>query len=402
MTKVLLIICDGLSDRPIFELGNKTPLEAANTPNLDKLAENGMCGLMHTIEIGVRPGSDVAHLSILGYAPKKYYNGRGPFEAAGYGIKLERGDVAFRGNFSTVDDDMNIIDRRAGRISDTAELIRSLKNIKIENIKIELVKGVGHRVAVVFRGKNISSKITDSDPHTINKKVLQVLPLTKSESAIKTARIVNLFLKKSYEILNKHKFNEKRKLKANMILLRGAGQVKDLPTFKEKYGFKAACIAGAGLYKGIAMMIGMDILQIPQATGTVETNLNSKIRAALNSFDKYDFIFLHIKGTDILAEDGNFNGKKDFIEKIDKALKSLIDRKDILKVITADHTTSSILKIHTADPVPVLISGENIHTDHINKFGERAVLGGRLGHIKGENLMPIIIDCLGRAPLYGA
>ena len=406
MNKVLLIICDGLSDRPISELGNKTPLEEANKPNLDKLVKRGMTGLMHTVDIGIRPGSDVAHLSLFGYDTGQYYTGRGPFEAAGYGIDLKPGDVALRGNFATVDDNLIIIDRRAGRINDTQELVNLFSYVNIDGVKIIIKKGTGHRVAVVLRGEDLDGKVSDTDPHVENMKVLESESLLNSKSGAKTASIINKFVRLSYKTLKDHAINIKRaenKLPpANIILLRGAGKLPSMPTFAQKYRLKAACIAGAGLYRGIAQILGMEVINVPGATGQLDTDLEAKIKTALAWLNKYDFMFVHIKGADILAEDGNYVGKKQFIEKIDKSFAPLVDKEDILIVITADHSTSSQLRMHTADPVPLLIAGKNLHTDSVESFGEREAAGGKLGHIKGKHLMPMILDFIGKAPLYGA
>jgi 2,3-bisphosphoglycerate-independent phosphoglycerate mutase len=406
MHKVLLIICDGLSDRPIFELGGKTPLEAAATPNLDKLASRGMTGVMHTVDIGVRPGSDVAHLSIFGYDTERYYTGRGPFEAAGLGMDIQPQDIACRGNFATVTSDFILTDRRASRIDTTTDLLKSLEKINISGVKIFIKKGLGHRIAVLFRGKNLDGRVSDTDPHHEGTNLLKAKPTVDNEKAKKTAKIINEFVSKSYEILKNHPVNKKREQAglpaANIVLLRGAGSLPTLPSFKEKYHLTAACIAGAGLYKGIGKLLGMDIITVAGATGKLDTNLSAKIKAALSAFSKYDFVFIHIKACDNLAEDGDFLGKKKFIEKIDRSLSPLVKRDDILIVITADHTTSSVLKMHTADPVPLLIAGKNLHTDYVTQFGEREVAAGRLGHIQGKHLMPIILDFLGRAPLYGA
>jgi len=406
MHKVLLIICDGLSDRPIYELGGKTPLEAAATPNLDKLASRGITGVMHTVDIGVRPGSDVAHLSIFGYDTAKYYTGRGPFEAAGLGMNIQPQDVACRGNFATVTSDFFLADRRAGRIDNTGDLLKSLEKINISGVKIFLKKGLEHRVAVLFRGKNLDGRVSDTDPHEVGAKILKAKPLVDSVKAKKTAKLINEFVSKSYEILKNHPVNKKKARSglpaANIVLLRGAGSLPQLPSFKEKYHLTAACIAGAGLYKGIGKLLGMDIIAVTGATGKLDTNLPAKIKAATAAFSKYDFVFIHIKACDNLSEDGDFLGKKKFIEKIDRSLSPLVKRDDILIVVTADHTTSSVLKMHTADPVPLLIAGKNLHTDYVTQFGEREVAVGRLGHIQGKHLMPIILDFLGRAPLYGA
>lgn len=406
MNKAILIICDGLSDRPIDELGGKTPLEAARKPNLDYLATHGVNGLMHTIDIGVRPGSDVAHMSIFGYDPYKFYSGRGPFEVAGIGMDFKQGDIAFRGNFGTVNEMSTVTDRRAGRIDDTQELIKALSKTKVKNGQFILKKGVGHRVGVILRGKGLSASVSDNDPHLVGQKAQEVYPLDTRQESTKTAQLVNDFLLKAHEILSKHPLNLKRIQMglppANYLLLRGAGEIPKLIPFSEKYGLSAACIAGAGLYKGIAKMVGMKIIEVPGATGKVNSNLKAKIKAAIAALKIYDFIFIHIKAADSLAEDGNYLGKKEFIEKIDLALAPLLKLQHTFIVITADHSTSSALKIHTSDPVPVLIWGKGVRTDSVTTFGERAVASGKLGFIRGEHLMKIILDLMGKAPLFGA
>lgn len=406
MNQVLLVVIDGLSDRPIRKLANLTPLEAAKKPNLNTLAKRGIQGLMHTISPGVRPGSDVAHLSLLSYNPYKYYPGRGPFEAAGLGMDFKVGDLAFRGNFATVSRNLTILNRRAGRIDKTEELVKLLNGIKIDTYQFFLKKGVGHRVAVILRGKNLNEKVTDTDPHFEGKKVLTTRPKISDQNAKKTAKVINQFTKKCYEILDGAPLNKKRRMTglppANIILLRGAGKFTKIPSFKEKTGFSSAMIAGGGLYKGIGKFLKMRVLEVKGATGTPETNLKEKVKKALWALSHFDFVFLHIKGTDSLAEDGNYLGKKKFIEKIDKAIKPLLSLKETLIVLTSDHSTSSSLRIHTADPVPLLIVGEEIRTDETVSFDERSASTGRLGHIRGEELMPIIKDQLGRAPLMGA
>lgn len=404
--KILLIIIDGLADRPIKALGGKTPLEAAETPNMDKLAKRGMTGLMHTVDVGVRPGSDVAHLAIFGYDPNVYYTGRGPFEAAGVGMRLEKGDVALRGNFATVDDDFKVLNRRAGRIDNTQELVAAVNGLMFDKVKILVRQGTGHRVAVVLRGKNLSGKISNSDPKKTAVKMLEVRPLEDSAAAKKTARVVNAFIKKSHRILAKHPFNRERKeqglLPANIILLRGAGEMGEFPSFEKRYGLKAVCIAAAGMYKGVGRILGMKVLSVKGATGKPDTDVAAKIREAIAAVKQSDFVFVHIKAADNLSEDGDYMAKKAFIEKIDKSFYPLLQLKDTLVVITADHTTSSALKMHTADPVPVLIAGDGVRRDEVASFGERSVVHGKLGHIQGRHLMPILLDQIGRLPIFGA
>ncbi|MFH1125743.1 MAG: 2,3-bisphosphoglycerate-independent phosphoglycerate mutase [Candidatus Altiarchaeota archaeon] len=404
--KAILIVCDGLGDRPIKELGDKTPLEAAKKPNLDKLAREGICGLMHTIGVGMRPGSDTSHLSIFGYDPKEYYHGRGPFEAAGIGMDLKPGDIAFRGNMGTVDDNLVVLDRRAGRIGDTTPYAKALDGMEIDGVKFKVNPGTGYRVGVVMKGRGLSSRISDPDPHELGVKVFEARSLDGTKEAKFTANVLNKFLAKAHEILKALKVNEQRIKEGNppgnYLLVRGAGYVADVPTFEKRYGLKAACIAGAGLYKGVARFLGMDVIKAEGATGLPDTNVESKFKTAKNALKQYDFIFIHVKAADSLAEDGNYKGKKEFIEKIDKATKVLLDLEDTLVIITADHTTPCTLKTHSGDPVPLLMNGPSVRVDDVKEFGERSCAKGGLGHIKGLELMPEILNLIGKAPLVGA
>lgn len=396
--KIAFIVFDGLGDRPIPELNQKTPLEAAHTPNLDELSKVGINGLIHTIERSVRPGSDVAHLSLFGYDPRKYYRGRGVFEATGIGIDLQKGDVAFRGNMATVDDKGTITDRRAGRIDNVAEHAALLNGLQIEDVEIVAKAGVGHRIAIVLRGANLSDEITDTDPHRQNEPVLSSQPKDKNNTnAQKTARIVNKLSEKAQELF-------KKMTPANALLLRGAGMMTHFPSFKDQFGFTACCIAGGGLYKGIARVLGMDVLDVPGATGKPNTDAGAKIRKFQETFDMYDFFFIHFKGADSCAEDGNPIGKKEYIEKVDRELGPLVKlvyENRLIVSVTGDHSTSSRLKAHTADEVPILVAGSDVRVDDVAHLGERPAQRGGLGHIDGRHLMRFLVNLLGSEELYG-
>ena len=405
--KVICVVYDGLGDRPIKEFGGKTPLEAANTPNFDAIAKKSLCGLMHTLGRGVRPGSDVSHLEIFGYTMDKYYTGRGPIEVAGLGMKLQEGDVAFRGNFGTVDKDWNILDRRAGRIRVVDEFTAAIDGIEIDGIKFIVKPGTAHRAGVIMRGKGLSANVSDADPHETGLPVATVVPTDNTKEAKFTADVLNKFFKKSYEILDKMTANKKRSdngdFPANFLLLRGAGMYPSMPKFDEKYGLKACCIAGGGLYKGIGAFLGMDIIEVDGTTALPDTNVKGKFEAALKAADDYEFVFVHVKATDSLAEDGNFNGKKEFIEKIDNALELLTNLSDdTLLVMTADHSTACELKAHTADPVPVVFCNPSVRIDGVTQMSERQFANGGLGFIKGKDIMPQILNLLGKLHLIGA
>jgi len=391
MKKILLIVIDGLGDEPISQLKNQTPLEAAKTPNLDFLAKNGICGLVLPFQFPEKPASDISHLALFGYDPKKYYLGRGPYEATGIGLKLLKGDVALRVNFATVNENLKVIDRRAGRIEKTQNLIKTLSQIKINGIKFLIKKSYGHRAVLVLRGKNISWAVTDGDPQKVGERAKKIFP--KNKAAKFTAKILNEFLEKAHQILKNHPFNKERErvglFPANYLLFRGAGEIREIPKFNEKYGLRACCIAGGALYKGIGKILGMDLIKVKGTNGLPNTNLKGKIQAAKRALKNYDFVFLHIKAADSLAEDGNFKAKKEFIEKIDKNLKPILNLKDTLIIVTADHSTCSLLKRHCLEPIPILIYGNG--KNGVQKFSEKACQKGKFGKLKQLDLMPEIL-----------
>lgn len=405
--KVLFVIFDGLGDRPIKEFGFKTPLEAANTSNFDKIVEKSICGLSNALGRGVRPGSDVSHLAIFGYPMDKFYTGRGPIEVAGLGIKLQEGDVAFRGNFGTVAKDWSIIDRRAGRIRIVDEFSAAIDGLIIDGIQVIVKPGTAHRAGVVFRGKGLSANITDADPHEEGKPVLEVKPKDDTAEAAFTASVVNKFMRKSFEILSSMEANKEREkagaFPANFLLLRGAGMYPTMPTFEEKYGLKACCIAGGGLYKGIGAFLGMDLIDVEGATALPDSDVRNKFVVAKKVLDRYDFVFVHVKATDSLAEDGNFTGKRDFIEKCNMAAEELLDLpENTLLVITADHSTACELKAHSADPVPILFCSEHVRADDVKEFNERAFVAGGQGRMVGGDIMPEVLNIMGKLHLIGA
>lgn len=407
INKVLFIVFDGLADRPIEQFGFRTPLEAAKTPNLDAIATNSICGLSNALGRGIRPGSDVSHLAIFGYPMDKYYTGRGPIEVAGLGIKLREGDVAFRGNFGTVDAQWNIVDRRAGRIVDVNEFAAALDGMTIDDTEIIVKPGTAHRAGIVLRGKNLSANITDADPHAEGLPIAKVQPKDDSMEASHTATVINKLMEKSYLILRDFPANKKRvelkQLPANFLLLRGAGMYPTMPTFSQKYGLKAACIAGGGLYKGIGAFLGMDLIDVEGATALPNSNVRNKFIAAKDALLKYDFVFVHIKATDSLAEDGNFLGKKEFIEKCDIAIEELLHlSSDTLLVITADHSTACEMKAHTADPVPIMFCSPHVRIDQVMEFNERACSVGGLGRMIGSDIMPEVMNLMGKLHLIGA
>jgi len=399
MANALLVVMDGLGDR-----GKQTPLSAAKTPNLDKLAPGCTMGFMYTLGAGQLPGSDTAHLAIFGYEPHQYYKGRGPFEALGAGVDLKHGDVSFRANLCTIDDKMVILDRRAGRADYGMDKIyATLDNMKIEDITIRAIHTVEHRGAVVFCGPGLSAAVTNTDPHETNE------PVSKAKgtdaSGEKIARIMNAFTQKAFELLKDHPVNKERVAKglkpANMAVLRGAGLFEKVASVQDRFGIKAICIAGGALYKGVAKFVGMDVVNVPGATGTGATNLVNKAQAALDAIGKYDLIFVHIKGTDSAGHDGNFEAKRQMIERADAEFFSKVIGKFDTIVITGDHSTPVDAKRHTADPAPVLFWNANGRPDNRAKFSEATCAGGSLGHLTGTQIQHLILDYIGKEHMFG-
>jgi len=399
--KVLFIVCDGLGDRSIEELGWKTPLEAAETPVLDRLCSEGACGLMHVISPGVIPGSDTAHLALMGYDPYKYYSGRGPFEAAGIGLELREGDVALRCNFATVENG-RIVDRRAGRIKEgTEKLAEALSGMSIDGVEIIFRAATEHRGVLVLRGDDLDPRITDVDPHGLTG-VAEARPL--APEARKTADVVNQFTRRAMEILGRHPLNAERAERglppANAVLARGAGIAVSFEPFERKWGMKAAAITGVALVKGVCRTLGMDMVDVKGATGGVDTDVDAKFRAAERALRTHDLVFVNVKAPDIYGHDGDARGKVRIAERIDAALGS-IELPEIT-VVCADHSTSACAKNHTSDPVPLLIRAPCIRRDRPERFNEIDAAGGVLSGIRGMELMNYIQDLRGKAEKFGA
>ncbi|MEA3254999.1 MAG: 2,3-bisphosphoglycerate-independent phosphoglycerate mutase [Candidatus Altiarchaeota archaeon] len=402
--KSLLIICDGMGDRLTK---GETPLEAADKPYMDRIAREGITGIMDTVRTGIRPGSDTAHLSLFGYDPFKTYTGRGPFEAYGTGLDLKKGDVAIRCNFATLKEG-KIIDRRAGRYEfGLKELTKELKGIEIDDVETIFKQCKGHRAVLILKGNNLSSEISDTDPEGLGIPPAKSIPLDNNPDSERTAEILNKFTVMSQKILSSHEVNKERmkkgKLPANIILARGAGLKPELPSFESRYGVKGVCISATSLIIGVSRATGMDIIEVKKATGHVDSDIGRKAEAAINALQEYDFVFLHIKGTDEASHDGDFNSKKEMIERIDKeVLKPILNKvRDTTIALTADHSTPVGIRQHSADPVPVAILGD-VRTDSVKKFSERECAKGGLNRICGRYLMDIILDLSDKAKLFGA
>lgn len=405
--KILLVIFDGLGDRPITELGHKTPLEAAPKPNLDWFASNGMNGLLDPIAPGIRAGSDTSHLALFGYDPIEVYTGRGPFEAAGVGLDLQKGDVAFRCNFASVDDNLVLTDRRAGRIKDgTAELAKALNGMKLGRFRALFKEGTEHRAVLVLRGKGLSASVSDTDPHEEGQKILESKPVNGKGKA--TAKAVNAFTRKAYEILKDHPVNRARiakgQLPANMVVCRGGGIAPDIEPVTKKYELKAAGIAGVALIKGMFRATGMDVIEVKGATGGLDTDMVAKAEAALMALTTYDLVVVNVKAADLCGHDGKPSEKIKVIERMDQMMGHLKAHlpQDVIVALTADHSTPCALKDHSGDPVPVTVFGDGVRVDEVPHFDELSVARGSLGRLRGRDLMPVLLNQANRTEKFGA
>lgn len=405
--RILVVVCDGLGDRPVESMGGMTPLQAARKPNLNQLASNGACGILDIIGPGVRPGSDTAHLALFGHDPFRVYTGRGPFEALGVGLEVRPGDVALRCNFATVDASMTVLDRRAGRIKEgTAELARALDGWEHEGVRLFFREGTEHRAVLLLRGSGLSPEITDADPHREGLRVAECAP--KSPEAALTARVVAEFVRRSYEILKDHPVNRVRKKAglppANIVLPRGAGVMPRLPTLQERYGLRCAAVAGVALVRGICRISGMDVLEVRGATGGLDTDMEAKLGAALRALEKNDMVFVHIKAPDLCGHDGDAAGKARVASRIDSAM-ARVRRglpPETVVAVTSDHSTPVSVRDHSADPVPLLIHGPGVRRDSVRAFDEVSCARGGLGRLLGKDLLPILLDLAGRAEKFGA
>ena len=412
--KAILLIGDGMADRPLKELNWKTPLETAEKPHMDKIARDGICGIMDPLSPGLPPGSDTATLALLGYDPFKVYSGRGALEAIGSGVDVPSGAVAFRCNFATVDDQLVILDRRAGRISneDASKLAESLQKVKLkkfENVEFVFKNTVQHRAVLVLKGRNFSTAVSDSDPEKTGVKVLEVKPTAKTVEAEFTAHVLNELLRQFHGILKDHPVNKDRVkrglLPANIVLCRGAGTIPNIKAISKIYDVKTACVGAVPLVRGVCKAAGMDLINVKGATGTPQTDYMAKAEATVRILKEYDFVLLHVKATDVASHDGNFKQKIEIIEKIDEMLEYLLNNIDLDSTyiaVTADHTTSCLTRDHEGDPVPLAIFGPHVRKDEVEKYDERSCARGGLNRIRGRDLMPILMNLIEKVKKFGA
>jgi 2,3-bisphosphoglycerate-independent phosphoglycerate mutase len=422
MKKILYIVLDGLGDLPIKELNNKTPLEAALTPNLDRLAQRGKTGIVYPVAKGIAPESDIAVISLLGYDARKYYTGRGPLESFAEGLMIQDGNLALRVNFATCDaDGLTIKDRRVGRNLTTEEATGLAKEINskvtLSSATFEFKNTIGHRGVLVIRGmrSKLSGWITNTDPayeregvfgiakEKFENLVAKSRPMPgyeNSSEAKEGALLLNEFTQKSHKALNESEVNKKRisenKLPANIILSRDAGDhLPQFPKIESIYNMRFGSFVQMPVEKGIALLTGIEVIDVPSSSGHLDVDYAIWAKVALDTIKKYDGIYVHIKGPDEPAHDGDFHKKKEVIEIIDKffftGLLAKLDIDNTILAVTADHSTVCAIKAHSADPVPLLISGGNIKPDGSLSFSEKAARLGSIGELRGQDILPLLV-----------
>jgi 2,3-bisphosphoglycerate-independent phosphoglycerate mutase len=386
-TKIVLLVADGLGGLPIPP-NPGTELETASTPHLDRCAQDGTSGLSTPVLPGITPGSGPGHLGLFGYDPLEYRIGRGILEALGINFQVTAKDVCIRGNFCTLGADGKITDRRAGRPTTErcVEIVKKLRTIQVSGAEVFVEPVKEHRFVLVFRADGLGDAVNDTDPQAVG-----VAPL-KAEGADaagqKTAAIVNEFITKANDVL-------KGDAPTNGATLRGFAKMPNIATMRDVYGLKSAAIAVYPMYKGLARLVGMDILD---AGDTLQTQV-ARLKAAWND---YDFFFLHYKYTDSTGEDGNFAAKVKKIEELDAAIPGIRALKPDVLIVTGDHSTPSKMKAHSFHPVPTVIVSDLCRPDGASGFSESACRSGGLGHFQAKHLMLLAMAHAGRFGKYGA
>ena len=386
-TQIILCSLDGLGGLPRPGTG-KSELETARLPNLHALASRSACGLLRHVGPGITPGSGPGHLGLFGYDPLEHPVGRGVLEALGIDFHLKPGDVAARGNFCTVDGEGRITDRRAGRLSTDlcVKLCERLRTITVNGAEIVIEPVKEHRFVLVLRGDGLSGAVSETDPQALG---VPPLPARALEPAAeRTAAAVNQFVERARSLLRDAS-------PANMVLLRGFDRQPDIPLFPETLRLRAAAVAAYPMYRGLARLVGMDVLD----TGSTFAD---EIATLKRHWDSYDFFFLHYKDTDKAGEDGDFDAKVDALERFDARLPDILALRPDVLAISGDHSTPSILAAHGWQPVPALVASAYCGADHVSRFTERDCAGGALGLVPAQDLMPVLMANALRLAKYGA
>jgi 2,3-bisphosphoglycerate-independent phosphoglycerate mutase len=397
--KYVILIGDGMADYPLKELDNKTPLQVAKKPNMDKLASMGCSGFLKTVPDDMDPGSDVANLSIMGYDPEEYYTGRGPLEAASMGVNLSKNDVAFRCNLITENNGI-LDDFNAGHItsSESKDLIDIL-NKNYDDLGT-FYHGISYRNLFVFSKKE-SSNLKTTPPHDIvGEKISENIIQPETDD---NAILLNKLMEESRETLINSEVNQKRlnegKKPANRIWLWGQGPAPEIDNFLEKYSLKGATITGVDLIKGIGLYLGLNNIEVPGATGYFDTDYSAKGKYAADALKDHDIIFVHVEAPDEAGHAGDLEEKIKAIEEIDfkilgPLMEALKDYEEYSLVLLPDHATPIDIGTHTMDPVPYVVFSTNLKPDSVQEYDEFSCKNGSLGIDVAHNLINNLIKGL--------
>ena len=386
-SKIVLLVIDGVGGIPVE---GRTELEAAHRPNLDRLASEGICGLTDPVYPGITPGSGPGHLALFGYDPLRYEIGRGVLEALGIGMELAPGEVVARANFATLDQEGLVLDRRAGRIPTerNEELCRRLQREiqEVEGVRVEIRPGREHRFVVKFSGEGLDDRIADTDPQ---KEGLPPRPPSAlAPEAERTAKVVEAFLQRAHQVL-------KGEEPANGVLMRGFSRLPDIPSMEELFKLTPACIASYPMYRGLAKLVGMEVLEVGET-------IAEEFAALKRHFQDFDFFYLHVKKTDSFGEDGNFSAKVQVIEEVDRHIPQLLELEPEVIVVTADHSTPSALKGHSWHPNPFLLRSPYERRDDVDRFTEAACARGALGRFRAVEAMTMMLAAALKMKKFGA
>ena len=383
----MLIVLDGLGGLPLVP-GGPTELEAADTPNLDQLAREGVTGVHHPMDIGVTPGSGPGHLALFGYDPVADSIGRGALSAIGLGIDLGAHDLAVRLNFCALDANGNVDDRRAGRISTelNQRLIAKLNGIDAPGATVELATERRHRAVLVLRGEGLDARVRETDPQAMG--VPPLCPEALHPAAEHTSRLLTGIVDQVRDRIGDER-------PANFVLMRGYGQYRQLPSLESRFNLRAACLAAYPMYRGVARAVGMTVLPVTDEPDNQITELEK-------AWDSFDLFFVHIKETDTLGEDGDFHGKARAIGAMDRWLPRVRALGPDVLVVTGDHSTPAKLQAHSWHPVPLVLWAALARSDRVEVFSEPACAGGGLGHLPARSILPLMLAHGQRLAKYGA
>lgn len=386
-SKIVLLVMDGVGG---LRVDGKTELEAAHTPHLDELVSRSICGVADPVSPGITPGSGPGHLGMFGYDPLRYEIGRGVLEALGIGMELGKTDVVARGNFATMDQKGIIVDRRAGRIptEKNKELCALLQKeiTEIEGARVEIRHGKEHRFVLRFIAQGLDGRLEDTDPQKEGSKPRLPAPLTPEAEG--TARIVKGFLERANGVLKDHH-------PANTVLLRGISQIPAIPSMSELFKLTPACIATYPMYKGLARLVGMEILETGEA-------IADEFKTLKENYKRFDYFFLHVKKTDSYGEDGNFEKKVEVIEEVDRHIPVLLELDPDVIAVTGDHSTPALLKGHSWHPNPFMLCSRYERIDDVRAFTEAACAKGGLGRFLAVYEMPLMLAAALKLGKFGA